>query len=1116
MAINKVDFGGRSLSGLVLDANAANTKIQVRRLTSASFFSQNPILAAGEPGLEIDTGKIKYGNGTSAWNDLPYSGGGASSGGVSSVAGRTGDIVLSSGDITDFNTAASAAAPVQSVAGRTGSVVLSNTDISGFNTAASAAAPVQSVNGQTGNVTVNVPVQSVAGRTGNVTLNVADVTGAAAPPTYSTWTQGTLPVSANWSPIIYANGLFVAVTTNAAITSPDGITWTQRTLPTGTWTNVVYANNKFIAVENNANSIWATSTDGITWTSAAIPFTGSGIILYGAGTFILPWGYGGNLTWVSADGVAWTMGSLAVNVQTGGSSRFVNNRFFLFATLYPASTSLDGSNWTNLSLTGMSAVAYGANVYVMVGSGYYNAVLTSPDGITWTSRAVPQPGGQNISFNSVEYGNGTFVAIASSLNYFITSTDGINWTLRNLPANANATSIAYNKGRFVGIKSGSNSFVTSVETLASITDVPNSADIASIALAVAPVQSVNGRTGAVTITGADALPTYTTWTQTTLQAGVSWAFAAYGNGTYVVFGGFYNGVGGNSNYIVTSPAGITWTLRGLPVSAPWIGLAYGNGVFVALSSNGGMASQLLTSPDGVTWTQRSILSNAWSLLFYGNGLFVISANSGSLWTSTDGISWTVRSNPSGDTFYGGTYGNGVFVMVGRWAGTVAVTSPDGITWTQRTLPVSTGWTGIAYGNNTFVAYAAGTTNAATSPNGITWTQRTLPFAANYLAYGNGVFIFSNDNKTIAISYDGAIWTTKTTNAPVGNSLFANDVFVAASEVVNGVPRAAYSKETLGLLARQSSVGNITNAGAIGSTSGQVVVTTTSGVLTTAATVTSSQLPAATVSALGAVIVGTGLGVSSGTVSVSYGTTGTTACVGNDSRLSDARTPLSHTHGNITNAGAIGSTSGQVVVTTNSGVLTTAATVTSSQLPAATVSALGGVIVGSGLSVSSGTVSANVTSVAGRTGAVTLSSSDVSGLGSLATQSAVGNITSVGAIGSTSGQVVVTTASGVLTTSSMLTTANVATIPAYSIWTQRTLPSGGWYSVTYGNGTFAAVANGSSIAATSSDGITWTQRTLPANTSWQSVTYGNGTFAAVATSSSITATSSDGKIGRAHV
>ena len=45
---------------------------------------------------------------------------------------------------------------------------------------------------------------------------------------------------------------------------------------------------------------------------------------------------------------------------------------------------------------------------------------------------------------------------------------------------------------------------------------------------------------------------------------------------------------------------------------------------------------------------------------------------------------------------------------------------------------------------------------------------------------------------------------------------------------------------------------------------------------------------------------------------------------------------SHAHGNITNAGAIGSTSGQIVVTTTSGVLTTAATIASSA-----VSGLGG-------------------------------------------------------------------------------------------------------------------------------------------------------------------------------
>lgn len=58
------------------------------------------------------------------------------------------------------------------------------------------------------------------------------------------------------------------------------------------------------------------------------------------------------------------------------------------------------------------------------------------------------------------------------------------------------------------------------------------------------------------------------------------------------------------------------------------------------------------------------------------------------------------------------------------------------------------------------------------------------------------------------------------------------------------------------------------------------------------------------------------------------------------------------------------------------------------LPAATSSELGGVVVGAGLSIASGTVSANVVSVAGRTGAVTITSADVSGLGSLATASSV--------------------------------------------------------------------------------------------------------------------------------
>ena len=70
----------------------------------------------------------------------------------------------------------------------------------------------------------------------------------------------------------------------------------------------------------------------------------------------------------------------------------------------------------------------------------------------------------------------------------------------------------------------------------------------------------------------------------------------------------------------------------------------------------------------------------------------------------------------------------------------------------------------------------------------------------------------------------------------------------------------------------------------------------------------------------------------------------------------------------------------------------------------------------------------------------------------------------------------------------------ATSPDGVTWTQRTLPaSADWYSVTYGNGVFVAVAQGSSIAATSPDGITWTQRTLPVSADWIVVTYPRMTF-----------------------
>ena len=52
------------------------TRIKLRRDTAANWTLNNPTLAAGEPGLETDTGKTKYGDGTTAWASLDYATGG--------------------------------------------------------------------------------------------------------------------------------------------------------------------------------------------------------------------------------------------------------------------------------------------------------------------------------------------------------------------------------------------------------------------------------------------------------------------------------------------------------------------------------------------------------------------------------------------------------------------------------------------------------------------------------------------------------------------------------------------------------------------------------------------------------------------------------------------------------------------------------------------------------------------------------------------------------------------------------------------------------------------------------------------------------------------------------
>lgn len=79
-------------------ATIIKTIFQLKRGSSSRWVELNPILQQGEPGFEIDTGKLKIGNGVDTWINLSYVGDNSDSGIISvdtkSLLPETGNIFL--------------------------------------------------------------------------------------------------------------------------------------------------------------------------------------------------------------------------------------------------------------------------------------------------------------------------------------------------------------------------------------------------------------------------------------------------------------------------------------------------------------------------------------------------------------------------------------------------------------------------------------------------------------------------------------------------------------------------------------------------------------------------------------------------------------------------------------------------------------------------------------------------------------------------------------------------------------------------------------------------------------------------------------------------------------
>lgn len=251
--------------------------------------------------------------------------------------------------------------------------------------------------------------------------------------------------------------------------------------------------------------------------------------------------------------------------------------------------------------------------------------------------------GANLSFNSVAYGNGRFVGMAST--GIFTSTDGKTWTAGS---GASGTAVTFGNGKFVSV-------------------------------------NISNGTG-LAYTSTDGV----TWSGGTSGVNVTLSDIVYGNSLYVAVG--------SGGYVYYSTDGRSWT-AGTGTSVVLYGVTFRNGRFVAVG--GSSAATAYYSLDGKTWTASNTINstNPFNDVTYGNGKFVAVGFNGYTAYSTDGVTWTAGTGTSNTvTLNSVAYANGRFVAVGT---SVNYNSDDGITW-RASNSIGT-LTDVTYGNGRFVA-----------------------------------------------------------------------------------------------------------------------------------------------------------------------------------------------------------------------------------------------------------------------------------------------------------------------------------------------------------------------------------------------------------------------------
>ncbi len=230
-----------------------------------------------------------------------------------------------------------------------------------------------------------------------------------------TWTSGTLPTTGNWYPLYIGSTwvMFDPAQTTIYLTSANGISWTSRSTPASGAFPVAAGGGTYLAYSGSTTDVY-TSSDCISWTlrSGVIPGV-SQQFQYANSQFVcLPANVGGTGAF-SSNGISWTTftvpttpGTVIFNQPTFGNGRWISiNGSNAAATTLAAYSAnpITSAAWTTSTVS--SGFYYGdttagtQNPYIIYANSLFSAIgfpsgnasrwlMTSPDGITWTNRAM--------------------------------------------------------------------------------------------------------------------------------------------------------------------------------------------------------------------------------------------------------------------------------------------------------------------------------------------------------------------------------------------------------------------------------------------------------------------------------------------------------------------------------------------------------------------------------------------------------------------------------------------------------------------------------------------------------------------------------------------------------